>query len=107
MIHIQKNIGMQMIAKIAKWIYKWEMKLFPIDMEKVYVDQVPNRWKYQHVSFHSSFAPYGIQQIDAEFAKRIMNGNENPKKLKKEIKENPHLHRKIKRNLIFNLNQHD
>jgi len=87
-----------MIKYFRKLIYKWECKLFPVDMEAMYVDQSFN------LGYVSSFyTPYGIKGIDSGFAQRIMKLEEDPKKLKKEIKENPHLHKRIKRNLIFNL----
>ena len=89
---------------IARWIYKWEMKLFPVNMDKMYVDQSMKNSQYGDRNLFSAYTPYGIKQIDSEFAKRIMEGDE-PKELREDIKENPHLHRRIKRNLIFNLNQ--
>ena len=94
--------------KIRNLIYRWECKLFPIDMEKVYVDQAGvNRLRYKGLQITSFYLPEGIRQLDSEYSRRIMSHREDTKNLRKEIKSNPHLHRKIKRNLLFNLRTYE
>ena len=51
-------------------------------------------------------AQLGIAATRSEFCRRIQNihkSGEDPKKLRKEIKENEHLHKMIKDNLLLNL----
>lgn len=85
------------------------MILFPVNMDKIYVDQGGSRVFFADRCISTFYTPFGIKQLDSEFSKRIMDLRNDPEKIKnskillKEIKENPHLHRKIKRDLIVNL----
>lgn len=91
-------------GKIDKWFYTQVSKMFPINMDKDYVDQVGmKKFRFADRQIASFYLPYGIKQLDSEYAERIISSKENSKRLKKEIKSNPHLHWKIKRNLLFNL----
>lgn len=70
---------------------------------KMHIDQAAVHSWWGERTFFASYTPYGIKQLDGEYCKRICNLNEDPEKLKKEIKENPHLHKLIKQNLLLNL----
>ena len=99
-------------------------------MEELYRDQGGQHMQVYDRTISSFYTPEGIRRIDARFIHRIQafldgksfteysyNYSFKPPKreveqvwtdthesLKKDIEENPHLHPKIKENLLFNLN---
>jgi hypothetical protein len=78
----------------------------PFDIDAIYVDQAMVNTHNRGFNFFSSYTPYGIKMIDTEYANRIKYTQEDPKVLKKEILQNPHLHKEIKKNLIQNMNSY-
>jgi hypothetical protein len=95
-----------------------------INMDELYRDQAAENFRVPGYQFFSVYTPVGIQRIDARFCKRIQafkrgesfterdwRGDveqvwaDTHESLKKDIEENPHLHKDIKANLLFNLNQ--
>lgn len=75
---------------------------YRFDISNIYIDQVPHYGNF----VSSVYLEKGIKEIDSGFAKRIMNLNEDYKKLEIEIQNNPHLHTMIKDNLIQNLKRY-
>jgi hypothetical protein len=79
------------------------------EIQGYYVDQAPYRNagsigdKYLRVS--AIYTPWGIHRLDDEFARRIhvMTSVAEADKIKADIEANPHLHAKIKENLLENL----
>jgi hypothetical protein len=69
------------------------------DGKMIYRDQSRNNFQRSGYQFFASYTPFGIQQIDTAYAKRIMSRTEDKKKLKMEIKNNPHLHKILKDNM--------
>jgi hypothetical protein len=103
-------MAQEIIGKIRNFLYYLECRLFPIDMEKIYRDQAKRSVVYGDRRITSFYLPHGIRQLDSEYSQRIMNmheSKEDPKNLRNDIKTNPHLHRKIKRNLLFNLRTYE
>lgn len=74
------------------------------NIDDIYIDQSINQIRIHDIYISSVYTPFGIKQIDSMFTKRIINLNEDPNKLRKEIEDNHHLHKTIKDNLITNLN---
>lgn len=76
-----------------------------IKIEDIYVDQsqVFVKGFKKCPNIFSSYTAYGIKCIDSEYGRRICDTQEDPKTLEKEIRNNPHLHKIIKDNLIQNL----
>jgi hypothetical protein len=93
-----------------------------IDMEEMYRDQAIVNSHLPGYQFFSAYTPYGIQQLDARFARRIQawkNGEfylerhwkvgydyiiaDTMKRIEDDINECIHLHPKIKENLLYNL----
>lgn len=68
----------------------------------VYRDQAPLRGGF----VFAAYTPFGIREIESEYAKRILSFTGDKKDraaLAKEIAENKHLHYAIRRNLLDNL----
>ena len=91
---------------IRNVMYKIHLFFHPIDTDKMYRDQAATSTRIADRYISCYYLPFGIKILDSEYSQRIMNidkSKENPKKLMKEIKSNPHLHKEIKKNLLFNL----
>jgi len=74
-------------------------------IESYYRDQAPYSSKVEDRHISATFTPHGIRQIDSLFIRKIQNlpTRKYADQVKKEIIENPHLHEKIKENLLLNL----
>lgn len=74
-------------------------------IESLYVDQAMVSNQYFDRRVCSTFTLWGIRQMDSMFIKKIMNmpTKKYADNLRREIKQNPHLHSKIKENLLENL----
>ncbi len=70
--------------------------------EYVYADQAVQGSPGQFGVF-ASFTPYGIQMRDGAYGDRIRARFEDPILLTAEITSDPHLHSRIKENLLHNL----
>jgi hypothetical protein len=88
---------------IWRFLYYLENKLYTSDIEDLYVDETIRKITVGDQCITSFYTPYGIKQMDSDYGRRIRSGTEDLKKLRREIKLNPHLHRRIKRNLLYNL----
>lgn len=70
--------------------------------EDIYIDQC----RVVKSFLYASYTPHGIRNLDTAFCKRILKAataNEL-REIEADLHDNPHLHIKIKENLILNLN---
>lgn len=75
-------------------------------MEVVYRDQAVYHKHFLDRCFIAAYTPLGIQRREYGYIRRILDfkgTEEERKELEKEIRDDPHLHKVIKRNLIDNL----
>lgn len=84
------------------------MKRKTINLDKLYVDQAIRSSTYGDRNIFSAYTPWGIRQLDSYYGNliRTLPNKLFATKLRKEIKNNPHLHKKIKENLLFNLDNY-
>ena len=84
---------------IRIWINGVEMKPAPPE----YLDQAPNVLGYG--AGFAAYTPEGIRALESQFAWRIMKCRTRRTllKIRRELKQNPHLHRKLRSNLLLNI----
>jgi hypothetical protein len=77
-------------------------------MDVVYRDQAPTHNHYGDRCFFSALTPWGVKLREGGYIRRILDfqGNEEDRLgLEREIRDDPHLHRVIKSDLIRNLRE--
>jgi hypothetical protein len=82
-----------------------------VDFDEMYTDQAPidtiiDNGEHRGY-FGATYTPWGIKQLDSEFANRIQNlwkiDGDSSEQIRKDIIDNVHLHYYIKENLLLNL----
>lgn len=71
-------------------------------VDELYRDQAVLRYRFFDRGFFCALTPYGVKELDSAYARRILAGK-NLVELAREIRRDPHLHFKIKDNLLLNI----